>query len=284
MNLYPTVEPRLVDCGDAAIAVRSYGAGPALLLIHGFPTSSFTWRRLLPDLAKSFTCHAVDLPGLGDSRWDAASELTFTGQVRRLVVLVERLGLDRFGLLAHDTGATLARYLALALPGRVTHLALINTEMPGHRPPWIPQHQLAAALPGATWIFKQLMSSRLFRRSPAGLAALYSDKCMLDDPEVLNAYIRPLTQSTHAVNGALRYLRGIDWNMVDELKSRHGEITAPTLLLWGRDDPTFPVALAATMAEQFKPSARLVEIPDAKLLPHEERPAEVLASLMPFLA
>lgn len=282
-DYYRTAAPRLIECGDAAIALRSYGTGPALLLVHGFPTSSFTWRKVLPALAKSFTCHAVDLPGLGDSRWDEASDLSFTGQVRRLAMLAEQLGLDRFGLLAHDTGATLARHLALALPDRVTRLALINTEIPGHRPPWIPQHQLASALPGAPWIFKALMSSRVFRRSPAGLAGLYYDKTLLDDPEILNAYVRPLTTSTHAVGGALRYLRGIQWNLVDELKSKHSQITAPTLLLWGRDDPTFPVALAAKMAEQFMPPARLVEIGQARLLPHEERPAEVLEGLLPFL-
>ena len=56
--LYRSVAPQLIHCGDASIAVRRYGTGPALLLIHGFPTNSFTWYAILPQLAESFSCYA----------------------------------------------------------------------------------------------------------------------------------------------------------------------------------------------------------------------------------
>ena len=61
------------------------------------------------------------------------------------------------------------------------------------------------------------------------------------------------------------------------------EIRCPVLLLWGEDDVTFPVALAEPMAAQFGGPTTFVRIPHASLMPHEERPEAVLASLLPFL-
>jgi len=56
----------------------------------------------------------------------------------------------------------------------------------------------------------------------------------------------------------------------------------PVQLLWGADDPTFPVALARAMVSQL-PNARMTEIPGAKLLVHEEKPAEVAEAALAFL-
>lgn len=90
--------------------------------------------------------------------------------------------------------------------------------------------------------------------------------------------------SRTAVQGALRYLRGIEWRLVDELAIMHWQITAKTMLLWGENDPTVPLHRAKAMATQFEPAASLVVIADAKLLPHEDKPAQLLSNLLPFLS
>src|SRR5713226_3470617 len=113
---------------DATIAARVFGHGPALVLIHGFPVHGYTWRKLLPTLSKQFTCYVVDLPGLGDSDWSSNTDFGFTAQARRLGLLLESLKLFRYSLLAHDTGATIARLVAIAQPDRVARLVIINTE------------------------------------------------------------------------------------------------------------------------------------------------------------
>ena len=76
---------------------------------------------------------------------------------------------------------------------------------------------------------------------------------------------------------------GIEWNVVDGLKERHASLQGPTLLLWGEDDVTFPIAYAERMAGEFAGRARLVRIQRASLMPHEERPEAVLESLVPFV-
>ena len=222
--------------------MRRFGSGPALVLIHGFPVHGYTWRALLPELAERHTCFVLDLPGLGDSDWNDATDFSFTGQARRLSPLLRKLGIDRFALLAHDTGATVARLLALAEPARVARLAIINTEIPGHRPPWIPLYQKLTRVPGAGAVFHVLLQQQWFVRSGMGFREFYSDRRLFDDPARLAPYLDPVLASPQRMRGMLLYLRGPEWSAVDALRTRHAEIKCPVLLLWGEDDETFPAA------------------------------------------
>ena len=276
------LERHAVD--DATIALRRFGNGPALVLIHGFPVHGYTWRALLPTLAARHTCFVLDLPGLGDSDWNDATDFSFTGQARRVAALLPRLGIERCALLAHDTGATIARLVALAEPARVAKLAILNSEIPGHRPPWIPLYQKLTRVPGAGAGFRVLLQQDRFVRSGMGFGAFYSDRRLFDDPARLAPYLDPVLSSSQRMTGMLRYLRGPEWEAVDALRTRHAQIHCPVLLLWGEDDVTFPVALAEPMAAQFGGPTKFVRIPHASLMPHEERPDVVLASLLPFLA
>jgi len=52
---------------DVTIGLRQFGEGDNMVIIHGFPTHGYTWRKLLPRLSKQFKCCILDLPGLGDS-------------------------------------------------------------------------------------------------------------------------------------------------------------------------------------------------------------------------
>ena len=270
-----------VDFDGTVVPVRTFGAGPPLLLVHGFPVSGFTWRFVLPGLAQRMTCHVVDLPGLGESRWTDRTDFSFPGQGTTLRRVADALGLGRYRVLAQDTGGTFARHLALGDP-RVERLALINTEMPGHRPPWVPTYQRLMTMPGAADALGALTRSRVFVRSPMGFGGFFCDPSLLDG-EFAAEFVEPIRRSRTHRDGIRRYLRGAQWEPVDALRTRHAELTIPVRLVWGVEDPTFPVALARTMVGQF-PDADLVEIAGAKLLPHEERPVEVLDALAGFLA
>lgn len=282
-EFYATAALERHEIDDATVGVRRFGSGPALVLIHGFPVHGYTWRALLPKLAAGHTCFVLDLPGLGDSGWSDATDFSFTGQARRLSPLLRKLGIDRCSLLAHDTGATVARLLALAEPVRVAKLAILNTEIPGHRPPWIPLYQKLTRMPGAGASFGVLLRLPWFVRSGMGFGAFYSDRRLFDDPARLAPYLDRVLRSSQRMTGMLLYLRGPEWQVVDALRTRHAEIKCPVLLLWGEDDVTFPIALGEPMTHQFGGAATFVRIPHASLMPHEERPEAVLAALLPFL-
>ena len=115
--------PELIDLDGTTVPVRRFGSGPALLLVHGFPLSGFTWRKVLPALAERYTCYVPDLPGMGESEWTDATDFSFPGQGRTLKAFVDALGLDRYSVLAQDTGGTFARYLALEDGARIDKLS-----------------------------------------------------------------------------------------------------------------------------------------------------------------
>jgi pimeloyl-ACP methyl ester carboxylesterase len=274
---------RLQDVGTAEIANRTFGDGPPLLLVHGWPLSGFTYRHLLPYLASRFTCYAIDLPGAGESRWRDDNDFSFRGQAQNLWRFADGLGLDRLHVVAHDTGATITRALALIAGERLGKLVLMGTEIPGHRPPWIPLFQHLAALPGSRPIFQLLLSSAIFVRSPMGFGNCFVDRGLLSG-DFNQHFIRPMVESRLRMDGQMRYLRGIDWALVDQLASDHQRIKNPVLLIWGERDTIFPVERARTMAAQFPDCRGFVVVPGAKLLVHEERPQVVAEHICRFLS
>jgi pimeloyl-ACP methyl ester carboxylesterase len=269
------------EAGAARLPVRRFGSGPPLLLVHGFPLSGFTWRRLLPELSRRYTCYVPDLPGMGESEWSDATDFSFPGQGRTLKALVDRLGLARYSVLAQDTGGSFARFLALEDAARVARLALINTEIPRHRPPWIPLYQALMRVPGSLQAFRLLLGSRAFLRSPMGFGGCFIDLSLIEG-DFHQQVVAPLLRSARRRDGMRRYLIGAKWPPIDALERDHARLAMPVRLIWGEGDPTFPIALAREMAKQF-PNADLVPIAGARLLVHEEKPAEVAAALVEFL-
>ena len=280
---YLAAPVRYQDVGTAEIAYRSFGSGDPVLLVHGWPLSGFTFRKIIPMLESRYTCHAVDLPGAGDTRVRPNNDFSFGGQARNLQRFVEAIGLEPFHVVAHDTGATIARALALLMPGRVRSLTLIGTEIPGHRPPLIPLFQKTLSLPGADTVFGILLRSDLFVRSAAGFGNVVYDKALLGG-EFFEQFIRPLRESRQRRIGQMKFAIGIDWALVDRLAEDHRRITCPVQLIWGAEDPFFPVERARPMATQFPDCRGFHVVPRAKLLVHEEHPRVVADHVLALLA
>jgi haloalkane dehalogenase len=272
----------LVGDRSSSVAVRAYGAGEPLVFIHGFPLHGFTYRKILPRLAEHFRCLVVDVPGAGDSHWSDSTDFSFPAQANRLRSALRKLGVDRYSVVAHDTGASLARHLAVMDAARLEKLVLLNTEMPGHRPPWIPLYGQLMKLPGSVSVLRGLLRSESYVRSSAGFGGCFQDPACLDE-EFRAAFIAPLIASGHRARGYSRYLQGFDWRENDAMREKHGRISSEVLFLWGENDPTFPVALGRRMASEFPACVGFETIAGTKLLPHEEKPDEVCAHVFAFL-
>jgi pimeloyl-ACP methyl ester carboxylesterase len=275
-------EVQYEDIGTARIAYRRFGKGAPLVLVHGWPLWGFTFRKIIPILSGRFTCYVVDLPGAGETRWTPKTDFKFAGQASSLKGFIDRLGLKSYSLLAHDTGATIARQLCLIDPERVERLVAIDTEIPGHRPPWIPLFQKLSVLPGNDVLFRLVLRSKTFLRSSLGFGGLFNDLSLLEG-DFHDHIIAPMIQSPAVMSGQRRYLQGIDWTLVDSLADKHRDMKAPVLLIWGEDDPVFPIHLARKMVPQFKNCKGLVSVPRTKLLPHEEQPDPVGRLALEFL-
>lgn len=269
-----------VDVGHSRLAYRRFGAGPDVVFVHGWPLGSATYRALVPHLAGSFTCHLLDLPYAVRSESDSDAPfdmLSLAAAVRRAA---DALGLTRFALVGQDSGGFIARLVAATDP-RVSALVLANTEIPGYQS--LPFFLFFAGVKlGASDLILRMMKSRTFRRSPLLYGGLFSD-LDLGDGAFHELMIEPLLTSPALRRRMARVLDVFDTKEMDRLTATHAKIRCPSLLVWGKEDPFFPVARARAMLPQFGGGARLEEIPGAKLLVYEEQPRAFSEHALPFL-
>ena len=128
-----TFSSRFVDVGELRLHAVIGGAGPPLLLVHGWPQCWYAWRMLMPALAEKFEVIAVDQRGIGLSDKPADGYDTAT-LAKDLVALMEALGHERFALYGTDTGMPIAYALAADHPERVERLAVSEAPLPGISP------------------------------------------------------------------------------------------------------------------------------------------------------
>lgn len=116
--------------GDIRVHWVSAGKGDPLVLVHGFPETSYAWRKVIPALAEHFTVIAPDLRGCGDSdrpdgTWDKRTA------AEDIHALVKHLGFTSVDLVGHDVGMMVAYAYATAHRDAVGHLVLMEAALPG---------------------------------------------------------------------------------------------------------------------------------------------------------
>ncbi|RUW66823.1 alpha/beta hydrolase, partial [Mesorhizobium sp. M2A.F.Ca.ET.067.02.1.1] len=128
--MFDDFDSREIDAGEARIFARRAGAGPGLLLLHGFPQTHAMWREVAPILARDFTVVCADLRGYGQSSCppSAADHAPYAKRAMAadMVALMEKLGFRRFMVAGHDRGGRVAYRLALDHPERVERLAVLD--------------------------------------------------------------------------------------------------------------------------------------------------------------
>jgi pimeloyl-ACP methyl ester carboxylesterase len=263
---------RRIDIGHSRVPYWRFGEGPDVVFVHGWPLDAATFRRIVPKLAGSFTCHLFDLPGVGQTESDAAAPLDLVSHGTSVRRLVDALGLNRYAFLAHDSGGFVARIAAAGDP-RVRGLVLGNTEIPGHTPALVAAMALLVRAPFGSALMRTLLRSRTYRHSALGLGGCFGDASHLDG-DFHDLFVEPLISSKRVAAQQLQILKTLHAGMMKELSASHRRIDAPVALVWGTDDPFFPLPLARKMVPQFAGGASLHELLGAKVFPHEDRPEE----------
>jgi haloalkane dehalogenase len=280
-DLFRQAPDRFLDVGEGEVAYRRVGQGPDVLFVHGWPVSGATFRTLLPHLASQVTCHVIDLPGAGDSRFDADTTITVDQHITTVRRVVDLLDVDHLAVVGHDSGGMIARH-ALAGDSRVRAWGLIDTEQPRGLTWQFRQFLLARHLPGFEHAFGWLVGARRLRRNPLVLGGAFVDRSRLDG-EFDEFFLRPIHDDPTRRRAAVKLLDSFDLRYVRSLEALHARMGVPVQLVWGEHDPFFPAKWAEAMVDTF-PDARLEIIPDTRLFCHEERPGSVAAALLPILA
>jgi acetyl esterase/lipase len=251
MPVLGAVEERWVASGEARLRVRTVGPpeGPLVVLLHGFPEHGFTFRHLAPALARSgYRAAMVDQRGCGESSCPSRVESYGKDQLADDVVAVIRaLGRERAHVVGHDWGGIVGWWLAMRHPERVDRFVAIAAPHPDvfaaalRRPgqlarsayvglfqvPWLPERALRARR-GA--LLTRLLRGAA-RRGVVDADVGVSRQAWLEPGrlEAMLAWYRAVFLAPAGRPGGAR-------------------VSAPTLVVWGSDDPALDPALAAASA------------------------------------
>jgi len=279
-DLFRQPPDRLLDMGAAQVAYRRVGSGPDVLFVHGWPASGATFRLLLPYLAPHVTCHLLDLPGTGDSRYEAHAPLSIAYHIQSVTKALDLLELENVAVVGHDSGGMIARH-AVAGDPRIRAMGLVNTEQPRGLNWRFKLFLAPSRLPGFGAALGWVAGQRGLRRNKFILGDAFADSRLLDG-EFDEFFLAPLHDKPARLHAAMRILRSFDERYVLELNEVHKKIKVPVQLVWGDRDPFFPIAWAREMVDTFS-NARLHVVEGAGLFVHEERPKEVAEALLPVL-
>jgi pimeloyl-ACP methyl ester carboxylesterase len=241
------VRHRQTDIDGLELFFREAGspARPAVLLLHGFPSSSHTFRDVMPVLAEVAYVIAPDLPGFGLSSSPTVDEFeyTFARFSRTIEALLDRLGVERFFLYLHDFGAPVGYHLATCAPERVRGLIVQsgNAHEEGLGPQWDtakaywadPTEETRAALPD--WLHFEGTRDQYLAGLPDHVRTLQPPESWHLDWERMR---RP---GNIAAQFALFRDYAAHVARFDELADYHRTHQPPALVLWGRHDPFFDV-------------------------------------------
>ena len=279
----PLKEHQRVGPADLAF-IRSGDpdATPALFL-HGLPTHSFLWRKVLHELGDRIHGLAPDLLGLGDTVVSPYEDFTAPMQAELVLEWLDLLGLERVALVAHDQGGAVAQQLVANHPERVSHLALVNVAAYDNWPvPLAAQLMRLARTPGADTVAYALnLHRRVAHSYRLGFGRAVYDRRSLT-PAAIDEYLRPIS-SVEGRERARRFLLAGDNRYTLESLPGLRAYTGPALVAWGADDPFFSPSWGARLVDDLPGAERLELLPFCGHLVPEERPTELAALVAALL-
>ncbi|MEW6582772.1 MAG: alpha/beta hydrolase [Actinomycetota bacterium] len=279
---------RHVDVGQVRLAVREAGAGEPVVLLHGFPELSYSWRHQLPALADAgFHAVAPDLRGYGGSdRPDRTEDYALPRLVEDVVGLIRALGHESAHLVGHDWGGSMAWSTAARAPERVRSLTILNSPHPvaSAEARRIPEQQRRS------WYmllfqFAGVAEEWLSQDDYANLRRFVFDTAAPGTftEEDRETYVDALRQDG-ALTAALRYYRA---NIPPETWLRPPPdlppVTARTMIVWGEDDTYMSPMLLERSIEKVAGPLRVERLPFVSHWVQQEAPDAVNRLLVDFL-
>ncbi|MBS0365862.1 MAG: alpha/beta hydrolase [Proteobacteria bacterium] len=257
--VHPT-EYRTIEVSGLRMFYREAGpkGAPAVVLLHGFPSSSRMFATLMPLLADRYRLIAPDYPGFGhsDAPPPARFAYTFDHLTECVVQLLEQLGISRYALYLQDYGGPIGLRMAVAQPARVTALVIQNavTHLEGLSGAWAARQ--------AFW------NDRASHEEPLRQALLSVDvarqrhlagsrRAERIDPDTWNDEYAFLSRpGMDRIQLDLQYDYRTNVEAYPRWQAYLREHQPPTLVVWGKYDPLFTVAGALAIAREV-PAAEI---------------------------
>lgn len=257
------LEHTIVEVSGGRLAYADLGQGPPVLLLHGFPTSSFLWRREAWLLAQRMRVIVPDLLGYGRSDKPKDTDMSETAQAGYVRELLSVLGIDELAVVGHDLGGAVAQMLALDDGPGVRALVLLNSAcfdawpIEGVR-------MLQATTSGQET--SEFVESVVRLTLDLGVA----HRGRIDEPTT-KGYLDPWLEEPAAFFRAARAITGRG------LTGREQELAAldtPAFVIWGEDDPFLDAELAERLGDTIGGST-VALLPGCSHFVNEDAPQTV---------
>jgi 4,5:9,10-diseco-3-hydroxy-5,9,17-trioxoandrosta-1(10),2-diene-4-oate hydrolase len=281
MDLDWRAHQRFVEIDGRRVNVVEIGSGePAVVFVHGLAGSWQNWLENMPHFAAGHRVIAFDLPGFGGSD-DPREKISIPGYGRFVDALLDRLGVGPAVLVGNSMGGFIAAEVAIQYPARVRQLVLVSAAG------LTVEYQRHESVLGALRAGRRLLvawGGFIGARSDA-IARRPRARRMLMRLVVHDADKIPAPLIAEQVRGARNagFVDALDALTDYPIRARLGEISCPTLIVWGTKDNLVPVRDAAEF-ERLIPGSRKVVWEETGHMPMLERPAAFNALVEEFMA
>lgn len=255
---------------------------PPIVLVHGNPTWSFLYRKIIPKIAARYRVIAPDHIGFGLSEKPAdPAWYTLERHIANFTALVESLGLKKITLVVHDWGGPIGLGYAVAHPENIARLVLLNTwaSVP-HTPQPPALHWGLRIARGALGPFT-VQQLNLF----VELALRTAVERKLT-PHEFDAYRFPFPNAASRA-GVLAFPRMIPlregdaaWQTMSAIEAGLAKITAPADILWGKRDPVFSGLYAYLLRDRLKHAREPVFLEEASHFLPEDAPDAITERIL----
>jgi non-heme chloroperoxidase len=259
--------PRLATGVRLHYAQRGDPTGEAIVFLHGYSDSWFSFSRVLPLLSPEYHAFALTQRGQGDSDKPECcySPNDFAADADRFM---DAVGIDEATLVGASTGALFAQRVALSYPRRVSRLILIAPQTPVHKNESLSGFREEVRTledPVPPEFVREFQESTIYHPVPQEFLDTVVLESLKLPAHVWRDYLEQAALS-------------IDHDYVVELR----EIKVPTLILWGEQDALFPREEQERLAAAI-PGATLKVYPETGHAAHWERPEWVVRDLEAFI-
>ena len=246
-----------------------------LVLLHGTSASLHTWDGWVSALEGSRRVIRADMPGFGLTGPAPDGDYTIEAYVRFVEGLLDHYGLERCVLVGNSFGGQVAWETALADPGRVRALILVDSAGYAIESQSVPIGFRLAKVPGLNRLLSSVTPRAMVESS---VENVYGDPAKVT-PELVDRYYELTLREGN--RGALvqRFLQA----PAGPHQDRIGKVAVPTLILWGGRDRLIPVEYGGLFNRDIAGS-QLVVFDDLGHVPQEEAPARTAAAVKSFLA
>jgi len=247
-----------------------------VLLLHGIPAQSYSWRKILPALAhQGFRTIAPDWIGSGFSAQPDRRDFAYTPEafLQALEAFLQAMALEHFSLVVQGFLGSVGLQYALRHPEQIDRVAILNTPLTtAAKLPW-KLRQLGLPLVGDMMTQDPLLVDRTLEGGGG---------YRVEDAD-LDVYRRPFLRSSDAGRALLATIQKLQLQQVTaELEAGFQQWHRPLLVAWGNRDPWLPLDMAKQFTDSL-PEAEWVELEEVGHYPQEDWHEKVSDALLPFL-